>query len=129
MQKWMIPCNVKNFDIVEHFKNNTTAYFKRNRALAVGDEVYIYVAKPYSEVMFKGVVIQNGIKPSDVDKIYRVSCIEEKTFVLVELVKIFPPHTFTADELKKNGLGQVVNQQLIRGKIESFITDTENNLQ
>jgi len=124
----MIPCNVKNFDIVEHFKKNTTAYFKRNRALAVGDEVYIYVAKPYSEVMFKGVVIQTGIKPSDVDKIYRVSCIEEKTFVLVELVKTFPEHTFTADELKKNGLGQVVNQQLIRGKIESFITDKENNL-
>lgn len=56
MQKWMIPCNVKNFDVVEHFRTNTTAFFKRNRALSLGDEVYIYVASPYSEIKYKGVI-------------------------------------------------------------------------
>lgn len=128
MQKWIIPCNVKNFDIVEHFSTHTTAYFKRNRALQKGDEVYIYVARPYSEIKYKGVVVETGIQPSDVDKAYKVSCIEEKTFVLVELTKSFPAQTFPGEELKKHGLGQVVNQQLIRGKIEDYISEIEKAL-
>lgn len=47
MEKWILPCSVKNYDIVEHFKNEKTAFFKKNRALTVGDEVYIYAAKPF----------------------------------------------------------------------------------
>ena len=129
MQKWVVPCNVKNFDIVKHFETHTTAFFKRNRALSVGDEVYVYVAKPYSEIKYKGVVTKIGIKPSEVDKEYKVSCIEEKTFVLVELLKSFPDHTFPSEALMKHGLGQVVNQQLIRGKIEDYISEIENGLE
>ena len=49
MTKWMIPCNVKNFNIVEHFKREKTAFFKRNRAIAVGDEVFIYVANHFQK--------------------------------------------------------------------------------
>jgi len=129
MQKWMIPCNVKNFDVVEHFRTNTTAFFKRNRALSLGDEVYIYVASPYSEIKYKGVIIQTGIKSSEVDKAYKVSRIEEKTFVLVEITKTFPEKTFPSSLLKENGLGQVVNQQPLTGKIEKFIIDIENSLE
>lgn len=127
MQKWVVPCNVKNFDIVEHFATQNTAYFKRNRPLALGDEVYIYLAKPYSEIKYKGVVIKTGINPTDVDKAYKVSCIEDKTFALIELTKEFPSQTFPVDALKEHGLGQVVNQSLIRGKIEDYITSIEES--
>lgn len=96
--------------------------------MQLGDEVYIYVARPYSEIKYKGVVIETGIRPADVDKSYKVSCIEEKTFVLVELMKTFPSQTFPGEELKKHGLGQFVNQQLIRGKIEDYISEIEEAL-
>ena len=86
MQKWMIPCNIKNFDVVEHFKNNKTAFFKKNRALAVGDEVYIYVAKPYSEVKYKGRVTRTGVAQSELGQQYKVSRLDESTFVEVELL-------------------------------------------
>ena len=128
MQKWVIPCNVKNFDIVKHFENNDTAFFKRNRALQLGDEVYLYLARPYSEIKYKGVVIQTGINPREVGKEYKVQISETKTFVLVKIEKEFPTGTFTGDKLKDNGLGQFVNQQLIRGKIEDYITSIENAL-
>lgn len=128
MKKWLVPCNVKNFNILEHFKSHTTAMFKKNRALAVGDEVYIYVAKPYSEILFKGVVVRSAVNPSEVDKMYRVPGANEKHFIEVQLVKSFPQHTFTAEALKQNGIGQVVNQQIIRGQAESYISATEAGL-
>ena len=99
MTKWMIPCNVKNFNIVEHFKSEKTAFFKRNRALAVGDEVYIYVAKPFSEVKYKGHVIKTGIPANEIDIKYGVPRGEEKSFIEVELDKVFPEGTFTGKEL------------------------------
>lgn len=129
MIKWLIPCNVKNFDIIEHFKKEKTAYFKRNRALSVGDEVYIYVAKPFSEIKFKGHVIKTGIPATEVSGQYKVSCGDEKSFIEVELDKVFPDGTFSGENLKIHGLGQVVNQQIIRGKIEDYILDIEGGLQ
>ena len=101
---------------------------KRNRALQLGDEVYLYLARPYSEIKYKGVVIQTGINPREVGKEYKVPISETKTFVLVKIEKEFPTGTFTGDKLKDNGLGQFVNQQLIRGKIEDYITSIENAL-
>ena len=128
MQKWMIPCNVKNFNIIEHFSNETTAFFKRNRALTLGDEVYIYVARPFSEIKYKGEIIKTGIQPNAVDKKYGVSCLDTKTFVEVKLTQVFPDNTFPGAILKEHGLGQVVNQQLIRGEIESYIDSVESKL-
>ena len=128
MTKWMIPCNVKNFNIVEHFKSEKTAFFKRNRALAVGDEVYIYVAKPFSEVKYKGHVIKTGIPANEIDIKYGVPRGEEKSFIEVELDKVFPEGTFTGKDLMDHGLGQVVNQQIIRGKTEEYIRAIENQL-
>ena len=128
MQKWVIPCNVKNFDIVKHFENNSGAYFKRNIALQLDDEVYINVARPYSEIKYKGVVKKVGINPRDVDKEYKVPICETKTFVLVEIEKKYSAETFSGESLKANGLGRVVNQRLIRGKIEEYVTKVESGL-
>lgn len=128
MQKWMIPCNIKNFDVVEHFKNNKTAFFKKNRALAVGDEVYIYVAKPYSEVKYKGRVTRTGVTQSELGQQYKVSRLDESTFVEVELLIVFPEKSLPGNLLKEHGLGQVVNQQIIRGETEQFIASIEHSL-
>lgn len=104
------------------------AYFKRNRALDVGDEVYIYVAKPFSEVKFKGRVIKTGVLAKEIDDKYKVSRGDEKSFIEVELEKTFPDGSLLGDELKKHGLGQVVNQQLIREKVEEYILGIEKTL-
>lgn len=128
MQKWLVPCNISNFNIVEHFKTEKTAFFKKNRDIRLDDEVYVYVARPYSEIMFKGRVIRTGINPHEIDKKYKISCIESKSFVEVELTNVFPKYTFDMTEMKKVGLGQVVNQQPIRGEVEEYILSKETTI-
>ena len=129
MTRWMVPCNVKKYDIVKDFKKGKLVYFKRNRALVKGDEVYIYVAKPYSEIKFKGHVVQDTVHLDDVDENNKSFFEKGTTVVIIELDKQFPEGTFRVDELKRNGLGQVVNQQIICGKLEKYILGVEDSLQ
>lgn len=125
MQKWLVPVNVKNFDLIAHFQKNETTFIKRNRALSVGDEVYIYVASPFSAVMYKGIVEKTGIAPKDIDKQFNIPTFDNKTYVLVRKTKAFPAQALTADKLKAAGLSQVVNQQTIQGKLAEFINSVD----
>lgn len=128
IKKWLLPCNTKYFDVVNHFETNSVAYFKRNRFMTPGDIVYIYVAKPYSEILFKGIVLEKGISADEIDDGYHVTNDRNRTFVKVELIRKFKPGTFPRQKLAEHKLGQVVNQQLIRFEIEDYITSIEEQL-
>lgn len=43
LEKWIIPCNVKRFNVIEHFKNNDTVVWKNSFTIHAGDIVYIYL--------------------------------------------------------------------------------------
>lgn len=123
---WLVPCSIKGFNIVEHLKTNNSACLKRNRSIAVGDTVYIYVAKPYSEILYKGTVIKSGMHADSIEEIYRVDAPETATYFEFEVDKHFDDHRFTLDIIKNAEIGQVVNQQNISGRAFIKITDIEN---
>lgn len=126
MNCWLIPCNVKNFDIVRHFDANDTAFFKKNRALAVGDIVYIYVASPYSSVRYKGEVIRTGISSSNLPDIYQTKRLDGGSYIEVRKTLVFPENLISRETLQENGVGQVVNQQSINGKALDYLLSVEN---
>lgn len=128
MNHWLIPCNVKNFDIVHHFSITDTAFFKKNRALSVGDIVYIYVASPYSAVLYKGEIIKAGVLSSELPEEYIMSWFDSGTYVEVKKIVAFPDQFLTRDKLKDFGVGQVVNQQSISGKTLDKLLSLEDKL-
>lgn len=125
MKKWLIPCNVKHFNLIEYLKNDKVLFFKKNRDLAEGDIVYLYVAQPYGEILYSGKVIDSKVKYDDIQGFSSVANDKNKLYVKVSIEKEFSSGTLKYAELKSHGLGQVVNQQLIRGDIEEYITSKE----
>ena len=125
MQKWIVPTNVKNYDIVEHVKKDKILYFKKNRALQNGDIVYIYLAKPYAQILFKAIVLADKVKSDELTYQSSVGNDKDKLYVKVEVVQCFNNDELLYDDLKKHGLSQVVNQQLVRGDLEAYIASKE----
>lgn len=125
MQKWIVPTNVKNYDIVEHVKKDKILYFKKNRALQKGDIAYIYLAKPYAQILFKAIVLADKVKSDELTYQSSVGNDKDKLYVKVEVVQCFDDGELLYDDLKKHGLSQVVNQQLVRGDLEAYIASKE----
>lgn len=128
MNYWLVPCNVRVFDIVRHFEKKDVAFFKKNRALSVGDIVYIYVAKPYSAVKYKGVVIKSVVSPDDIPQEYHPSRLDINTYVEIRKVLVFPDNVFSRVDLMQNGIGQLVNQQCISGKTKDYFLSIEEKI-
>jgi len=125
LKKWLLPCNIKNFDIIKHFEQSDVAFFKRNRYMTPDDIVYIYVAAPYSEILFKAKVLERGISEDDIDESNHVSNTAERSYVKVQLLKKFPKGSLPKKDLFEHKLGQVVNQQRIRFELEDYIDSVE----
>lgn len=47
MEQWIIPCNVKYYDVQGAFKKLKCLDWKQsNKSIRVGDEVFIYIGSP-----------------------------------------------------------------------------------
>lgn len=129
MQKWIVPFNIKKFDVVNAFNNNQTVFIKRNRALSAGDEVYLYLSKPYSAIKYKGLVIRDNVSADELDSSYKVSKLDDGNYVEIKHLFTFPDDLITCEKIKQLGIGQLVNQQSVYGKTEQFFLKCENDLQ
>lgn len=46
MSDWIIPCNIKKYDVLGAFPKLNTIDWKQSRNIKIGDTVYIYVGAP-----------------------------------------------------------------------------------
>lgn len=54
MVQWIIPCNINLYDVIGAFEKFKCIDWKQsNHSISVGDEVFIYVGKPISSIMYK----------------------------------------------------------------------------
>lgn len=51
--EWIIPANPKYFDLEKAFSENHTILWKQSNNIMVGDIIYMYVAAPYSAILYK----------------------------------------------------------------------------
>lgn len=64
---WIIPCNVKYFDIVGLFKRQRLVCYKQSTNVQIGDTVYLYVGLPYSEVKYRCSVLEVNMPTCYID--------------------------------------------------------------
>lgn len=111
IETWIQPANIKYFDVVEHFKNNEFAYWKKTNSININDVFYIYVASPYKEIKYKCKVVEDNISFNDVKKIakYAIRDIdtERDVYIKIKLIKTYPEGKFKLEEIKKHYFGQV----------------------
>ena len=52
-EEWIVPANPKYYDIINCFNNTDEIIWKQSSDIHVNDIIYLYVADPYSKIMFK----------------------------------------------------------------------------
>ena len=74
--------NPKYYYIMNAFNDTTTINWKQSNNIRKGDIIYIYIAEPYSAIMFKCEVIETGIPYK-----YKKSNVPIKQIMKIKLIK------------------------------------------
>ncbi len=124
---WIIPCNMKVFDVVDHFATSDIICWKRGAGEKIGDDVYIYVGIPNKAVMYRCIVEDDRVSDEEMKKHqyatkgnlgagYRYMKLR-KEYVFKEPV--------TLDELRETGLYMVRKQSRVDKKVLTILKNKE----
>ena len=68
MNYWIIPCNLKYYDVFASFEVNKIIDWKQsNPNISVGDDVFIYVGAPVQSIMFRCKVLKSNMPKREID--------------------------------------------------------------
>jgi len=144
MNYWIIPCNLKNFDVISAFRKHQEIQWKQSVNASIGDEAYIYVAWPESRLMFKCIITEVNLPSVKVDDSEFVidgsPFLNHGRYLTLKLIEKYDSKAFSLEILKNNGLkGNLqstikANSRLkifLNGGVEDFLEEdnlTETNL-
>lgn len=100
--EWLIPANPKYYDVINGFNKNDTMLWKQPRNINVGDKVYLYVASPYSAILYKCTVLEINIPYEYQDKNISMSEVMK-----IKLLKKFDKDKYTLENLKEYGIKSI----------------------
>jgi len=133
IESWIVPCNIKHFDLISHFENTDTVVWKNSFSIKNGDVVYIYVGAPISEIRYRCTVISDSVSDELLDE--NKYAIVKKTgnnyfskkikYVQLKKEVEYPDNLLPLEQLRKNGLGQVQIQARVDRKLKLFIDSQE----
>ena len=109
MTEWIIPCNLKYYDVkgaISKFK--AIDWKKSAKNICVGDIVYIYVGKPISAIKYKCRVNKTNLSKVEIDDSEFVINGENYenygNHMELELIREYAGTELTRDMLVENGL-------------------------
>ena len=113
---WLTPANPTYFDIVHAFDHQDEIIWKQSTHIEVGDIVYMYVASPYSYIMYKTEVTQINIPYHFKDKKLRID-----KLMKIKLIKRLEPHLFDLNKLKQYGVAYIRGPLKINKKLKEAL--------
>lgn len=128
MRSWILPCNVKKHDIIEHFRTNDIAVWKYHHGIIVDDIAYIYLALPHQEIRFKCRVIDKNADEQLVQQHPYAIRDNITRYIVIKLEKEYPSGLITYKDLKECKLGQVLNICVAGEKVCNYIENAEKYL-
>ena len=60
-EEWIIPANPKYYDVINCFNDKNEIIWKQSSKINVNDIIYLYVAEPYSKIMYKCIATEVDI--------------------------------------------------------------------
>lgn len=109
MTEWIIPCNLKYYDVKGAFSKFKAIDWKQSaKNICVGDIVYIYVGKPISAIKYKCRVNKTNLSKVEIDDSEFVINGENYenygNHMELELIREYADTELTRDMLVENGL-------------------------
>lgn len=134
IEKWIIPCNIKRFNVIEHFQKTDVVVWKNSFTIRTGDIVYIYLGAPYGEIRYRCIVIGDNVDQETLnanpyaisDKPSNNYFSKKIKYVVLKLDSEFPKGLLTLSKLKERGLGQVQIQARVARNLSSYIEAIEH---
>ncbi len=118
--EWLIPANPKYYDIMNAFNNTDIITWKQSNKIMKGDIIYLYIAEPYSAIMFKCEAIETGIPYEFKNKNL---CIKQA--MKIRLIKRYNQNEWTFKKLKEYGIKAIRSPRSITNKLSKALNKEE----
>lgn len=131
MEYWLIPCNVKFFDVSKRFELYDDVVWKKDSKVKVGDVVYLYLGAPIGQIKYKCSVVREQITEDILEcNTYAIRAGNRNKdnvarYMQLKFEKEYRDGILTYQELKKHGLGQVQKQARTSRVLQAYINDIE----
>ena len=129
---WTISCNINDYDIISALKKLKVIDWKQVLTnININDVVYIYLGRPYSQIMYKCVVRKINLKEQTIDdkEFERDTWNYENygRYMELELVSSYPENSLLGFEnLKNYGLTTVQSQTSAKKELVDYIESFNN---
>ena len=110
--EWLIPANPKYYDVINAFNDTDTITWKQSNNIMKGDIVYLYVAEPYSAIMFKCEAVE-----TDIPYEYKNNNLSIKKIMKIKLIKRYNQDVFTFKKLNKYGIKAIRGPRSVTSKL------------
>lgn len=112
MRTLITSCNPDKFNLFEHFKKERQILWRQTKSCEIGDEVFIYVGRPQSRLLYKCKIIAVDLPSEIVDSDYYKmqtpsSRTKNKPYMRLELVRKLDNDGLTLPDLFSHGLKTV----------------------
>ncbi len=118
--EWIIPANPKYFDIEKALKDNNTMLWKQSTDVKINDIVYLYVAEPYSSIMYKLKVIEANI-PYE----YKDKNVKMKKVMKIDLITRYEKGKLSFSKLKDFGVNAIRGPRYMPLALSKYINEIE----
>ena len=108
---WVIPANPKYYDLISDFAKSDIMLWHQNINVSKNDTVYIYVAEPYSAILYKCVVIEANIPDGD------------KMLMKLKLKKEYLKEEYPFTKLKEYGLTAIRGPRTMPNKLAKVLAE------
>lgn len=96
---WLVPANPKYYDIQKAFAENNTILWKQSSSVIVGDIIYLYIAAPFSCVLYKCIAVE-----VDIPYEYDDGKVSMSKVMKIKRLYTFDKNMFGLEALKEHGI-------------------------
>ncbi len=115
-EEWIVPANPKYYDVIKAFKESNEIIWKQSSDIHVNDIVYLYVAEPYSKIMYKCVAREVNI-PYE----YRDNNLSIKHVMKIKLLEELSNRNYNFAYLNNIGIKAIRGPRKINKKISKLL--------
>ena len=108
-EEWIIPSNPKYYDIINCFNNTNEIIWKQSSNIHINDIIYLYVAAPYSKIMYKCRAIDVNIPYS-----YKDSNIKINNIMRLKLIEDVKEKNYSFEYLNNLGIKSIRGSRKIK---------------
>lgn len=115
-EEWIVPANPTYYDVINCFNNKDEIIWKQSSNIHVNDIVYLYVAAPYSKIMYKCKVIEVNI-PYE----YKNKNVSMSHVMQIKLLKKLVNKNYTFEYLNSLGIKAIRGPRKINKEISKSL--------